>query len=269
MVEPTSEYKFADDMPILVGEGDSVEDPYVVDASTAEDFNFWMVELLRRINHAQKSYWKTLSCQKVKGVKRDTYRYRIEKKDFPPEQTVTDTIAFYFRPQSSSLGIKMPEILAPECFVHKGFKIPRELAWLHEYGETKNYAESGKGTSFAYGALNVKATLYIYDTNLASIDPSPTSANVQKEFDADTANIIALNRKVEAWGESKFIGNVLCSGFVLENEFTILLIGVAQDSFFKLRISFAKDSDFYYLLNDSTHAFARHVMHLALIDKAM
>lgn len=185
--------------------------------------------------------WRSLD----EGLKFDPvtqlHSYRFERKQLTDAQIETETISFFFRIEPDlpgELDIGMPNGPVVSAL---NVMFPYEIGWLRydasqeiDYGDERNSPNLGVG--FAYGALGVKATVYVY--------PMEQNSSLDVEFEQAARGVEALNSDLFAWPDRETAEGIR-KRFWREGEearqVTMLGLTTANGQFIKLRITWHRD----------------------------
>ena len=175
------------------------------------------------------------------------YSFRFERKELTDAEIVNSTIRFYFnisddyRDNTPALsGSQLPRVRFQD------FWLPRVIGWLHYQDEkTVDYAKEHDrpdlGVGLAFGALGIKATIYIY--------PVPEhfrgDADVLRtEFEQSVDNVEKVTSNIEARPEKSikhgFFERSWMMGEEAESE-TALGIAIKKGYFVKYRVTWVRD----------------------------
>jgi hypothetical protein len=262
---------FGIDLPIICGTGNSREEPFVVNAKTVDEAFDVMVTLIRLIGIGGGRYWRSLSCTRIEHMFSELFQYKIEVEEFSHGEVVSINRNHYFEFPEMAAGTAglLPTIRA--ISTASGLWIPEEIGWLHAYGQPINNEKvsPGLGQTFAYGTVDTKATLYTYDRKLDVIDPDVFSLTMQNEFHDATNNIVQVYPTAQAWGNSFDLRDILISGFIIGDDYTLLCLGSARNKFLKLRITFPKNSEYFELYHYCIQEFENLVKSNRSTDRSV
>ena len=171
--------------------------------------------------------------------------YRIERKVLTPSEVVTETIAYYFDVSAAQIsGLDRFETGAGMPVVSLGENLPSEIGWLHyDPDQSVNYAEQHNrpdlGVGAAYGAIGIKATLYLYPGPRTPIDRDA----LRRQFEQAASDLESNNPNVTAWLDADVgTGNFLRIWRVGDgDQATALALTSYRGHFVKVRTTWYRD----------------------------
>ena len=175
------------------------------------------------------------------------YSVRFERKELREDEIDTQIIRFYFR-LSDYYGPFSPnlELIDFPSVSYGGIRLPVAIGSLHHIQEKSVYYAKEKdrpdlGVGFAYEAVDIKATVYIYPVpaGLAVSDET-----LRRAFEQSASEVEAVTPDITAWPDasdtSGFNERAWMMGKDAEKA-TVLGIGIVQGHFVKYRLTWVRD----------------------------
>ncbi len=101
----------------------------------------------------------------------------------------------------------------------------------------------------------IKATVYVYDKGRADVPKDVVASVAKEEFKSAVSELMRVNPKAKALGDPSHNGVMFQQKFVIDQNFSVVALGVRAESFIKLRITFVQDPLLVDLVNQSLAAF--------------
>ena len=247
---------FGYDLKISGGFGQSRADLIVVVASHPADASLTEMLVLRGIGKGRGILWRTLERTQLKHEGMSLEQVKIETKAVSDTEIITQRENYYFdvghatpdrRPLPTAIGYRHSRT---------GMVLPYEIGWLHFDSVTDNEPVApGLGQTIAYGAPGIKATVYVYDKGRADVPKDVVASVAKEEFKSAVSELMRVNPKAKALGDPSNNGVMIQQKFVIDQDFSIVALGVKAGSFIKLRITFVQDPLLMDLVNQSLAAF--------------
>lgn len=245
------------ELNIASGSGKSRDDPIIVLDFNSLEASRTVMKLLMGLGMGRGILWRVLARNLFKHNKFSIEQIEIETKDITDTEIITTRENYYFDVSKViTYQDHLPDVIA---FSDEGVKLdfPFELGWLHFKGITDHESlVSGLGKGIAYGALGIKATVYVYDNTRSDIsDDIDSSIDVQKEFKRAVFDFIEANPTAGSSGELSIYKGFLIQAFSIGENFSIIGLSVFSGKFIKLRITHVQDA----LLVDVSNQFIASV----------
>lgn len=244
------------ELNIASGSGKSRDDPIVVLDSNPLDASKTEMTLLMGLGMGRGVLWRTLARNPIKHSNIFIEQIEIEIKEITDTEVITTRENYYFNVSKVITNQDhLPEVIA---YSDVGIKLdlPFELGWLHFKGVTDHESDSpGAGVGIAYGALGIKATVFVYDNTRADISDDIDSIDVQNEFKRAVFDFIEASPTAGTSGELSKNRSFLLQAFNVGGNFSITGLGVFRGKFIKLRITHVQDA----LLIDVSNQFIASV----------
>jgi hypothetical protein len=134
--------------------------------------------------------------------------------------------------------------------------LPYELGWLHYNEVTDNErTTTGLGQTIQYGAPGINATFYIYDRKRSDIPSDIDTSVVRNEFEAAVSDLIEAHPTASRLGEFSKSKALLIQIFKIDNNLSVVALGIFRGKFIKMRITFVDDPLLVDAVNQSIMAF--------------
>jgi len=179
--------------------------------------------------------------------KEKLYSVRFERKELREDEIDTQIVRFYFR-VSDPYGSFAPNLERMDfpSVNFGGIRLPVAIGSLHhvpakivDYAKEKDRPDLGIG--FAYGALGIKGTIYIYPV-LAGMEAGEET--LQRAFEQSASEVEAVTKDISAWPDAEdgtgFKERAWMMGKDAEKA-TVLGIGIVQGHFLKYRLTWLRD----------------------------
>ncbi len=226
-------------------------DSNTIDASMTE------MHILMAIGKGRGILWRTLARTPLENNRLSLEQIQIETKEVTASEIITQQENYYFDVSMSVVlrGKVLPTVIA---FSDNRTKLglPYELGWLHYNGVTDNETTvAGLGQSIAYGAPGIKATVYVYDRKHSDIPSDIDASVVRNEFEVAASDFMEAHPTASRLGELSKSKALLIQTFKIDDDLSVVALGVFRGKFIKLRITFVHDPLLVDLVNQSIAAF--------------
>lgn len=175
------------------------------------------------------------------------YSVRFERKELREDEIDTQIVRFYFR-LSDYYGSFPPnlEVIDFPSVSYGGIRLPVAIGSLHHVpAKTVDYAKDKDrpdlGVGFAYEAVGIKGTVYIYPVPAGMAADHET---LRRAFEQSASEVEAVTQDISAWPDandtSGFNERAWMMGKDAEKA-TVLGIGIVQGHFVKYRLTWVRD----------------------------
>jgi hypothetical protein len=179
--------------------------------------------------------------------KEKLYSVRFERKELREDEIDTKTVRFYFR-LSDYYGPFVPNLERMDLpsVSYGGIRLPVAIGPLHHVpAKTVDYAKEKDrpdlGVGFAYEAVGLKGTVYIYPVPAGMAASDET---LRRAFEQSASEVEAVTQDISAWPDandtSGFNERAWMMGKDAEKA-TVLGIGIVQGHFVKYRLTWVRD----------------------------
>jgi hypothetical protein len=181
--------------------------------------------------------------------KEQLYSFCFERKALKEDEINSDAIRFFFK-LSDHNGAKSQRVDLMEfpSVIFGGIKLPRSIGWLHfndaksvDYAKQNDRPDLGMG--FAFEALGMKATVYIYPVSAGVVKGEETLLDA---FNQSSADVEEANEDLEAWPDNEaslgFMERSWMQGQHAERA-TVLGITIVRGHFVKYRLTWTRDTE--------------------------
>lgn len=179
--------------------------------------------------------------------KEKLYSVRFERKELREDEIDTQIVRFYFR-LSDDYGSFAPNLERVDfpSVSFGGIRLPVAIGSLHHVpAKTVDYAKEKDrpdlGVGFAYEALGIKGTVYIYPVPAGMEAGEET---LRRAFEQSASEVETVTKDISAWPDpedaSGFNERAWMMGKDAEKA-TVLGIGIAQEHFVKYRLTWVRD----------------------------
>lgn len=175
------------------------------------------------------------------------YSVRFERKELREDEIDTQIVRFYFR-LSDYYGSFPPnlQVIDFPSVSYGGIRLPVAIGSLHHVpAKTVDYAkDKGRpdlGVGFAYEAVGIKGTVYIYPV------PSGMAAGdetLRRAFEQSASEVEAVTEDISAWPDADDTSGFQERAWMMGNDAekaTVLGIGIVQGHFVKYRLTWVRD----------------------------
>lgn len=179
--------------------------------------------------------------------KEKLYSVRFERKELREEEIDTQMVRFYFR-LSDYYGSFAPNLERMDFpSVHYGgVRLPVAIGSLqHVPAKTVDYAKEKDrpdlGMGFAYEALGITGTVYIYPVPAGMVASDET---LQRAFEQSSAEVEAVTKDIAAWPDAEDASGFKERAWMVgkgAEKVTVLGIGIVQGHFVKYRLTWVRD----------------------------
>jgi len=247
---------FGLELNISGGGGQSRDDPIVVLDSNRVDAAKTEMDVLRGLGIERGMLWTTLARTPVQHNGALFEQIKIGTKLVTQSVIITQRENYYF--DVSMAGDAEKIIPALVAFVDKKTKLalPYEFGWLHFDGITDHEPRvPGLGESLAYGALGIKATVYVYDRLRTDIGSDVNTGIGRNEFDSAVQELVAFDPSASQSGEFSGGSSLLIETFRTPSGLSVVGLAICRGKFVKLRVSLADDPVLVDVVKESIAAF--------------
>jgi hypothetical protein len=179
--------------------------------------------------------------------KEKLYSVRFERKELREDEIDTQIVRFYFR-LSDSYGSFAPDLERMDfpSVSYGGIRLPLAIGLLHhvpaktvDYTKEKDRPDLGMG--FAYEALGITGTVYIYPV------PAGTEAGeetLRRAFEQLASEVEAVTKDISAWPDAEDASGFKERAWTMGNDAekaTLLGIGIVHGHFVKYRLTWVRD----------------------------
>ena len=179
--------------------------------------------------------------------KETLYSVRFERKKLLEDEIDTQSVRFYFR-LSDYDGTFAPNLdgIDVPSVSHGGIRLPVAISSLHyapektvDYAKEKDRPDLGVG--FAYEAVGVKGTVYIFPvpTGMAAGDDT-----LRRVFEQSASDVEAVNQDISAWPDANDTSGFKEREWMMGKDAekaTVLGIGIVHRHFVKYRLTWVRD----------------------------
>lgn len=181
--------------------------------------------------------------------KEQLYSLRFERKALKEDEIDNQVIRYYFK-LSDFYGAMAPRIDRMD-FPSVSFgsvRLPVSIGWLHHnQSKTVDYAKKNDrpdlGMGFAYEALGIKATVFVYPVP-AGMEQSEDTLSAA--FEQSVSEVETLNDDIKAWPDREpsdgFRERAWMVGEAAERA-TVLGMGIVGGHFVKYRLTWTRDQE--------------------------
>lgn len=234
---------FGIDLPISGGSGNSRSDPIVLELQCPDEASKIEMTVAKCIYGRLGMHWRSVAKSIVEStIQKHTFEVKFAEGD----QIVTERRNFYF----DLRNVALPEHnTTPLCLcdlpVTTDSKVPYEIGWLHfDQAIDNELTQQGLGLSVALSAPQTKVMIYRYGYGRNDLVYSDAPNIVHSEFEDATQDILKLTHGLKLVQDIEE-PNFLFRSFVAENLFTLLVLGLYEGQFYKVRATIDGASDQY------------------------
>lgn len=175
------------------------------------------------------------------------YSVRFERKELREDEIDTQIVRFYFRlsDYSGSFAPNLERVVFPSVS-YGGIRLPVAIGSLHhvpantvDYAEEKDRPDLGVG--FAYEAVGIKGTVYIYPV-LAGMEAGEDT--LRRAFEQSASEIEAVTKDISAWPDAEDASSFKKRAWMMGKDAekaTVLGIGIVRGHFVKYRLTWVRD----------------------------
>jgi hypothetical protein len=266
---------FGLDLPIGSGFGSSREDPVVILASDPMAVAWIEMTLLNCAGKALGRLWRVLGRNSLDGEWRNIEQLQLETIELTSIEIITQQVNSYFdvtammaNPGPAQNGQGRPSRLIAYVDPASRIAFPYEIGWMHFEGAmASDAADPGLGQMIEYKALNMKASVYIYDRNMVHFPERFDTDFLAPEFDAAASDVFQFNSDVKAVEGQRLARNkngtsYIRQDFQIGSDRSVLALTVARRNYVKMRATWLAEP----LFDDIGDEFIEAVVDLASTD---
>lgn len=252
---------FGYDLPFGDGDGNSIECPIIIQTKDAYEAASSKLTLLRCIMSTLEVMWKVIGNEIININGRKIEMLRFDVKWPENDQVITETRAYYFDVTNvDDQSNNSPALYGFRLGEKIGIGLPFQLDWLHFVDKTDfDYQSSGLGQSYAYSAMYIKATIYVYNKSYSLLNHITTADIFKNEFENVNNEYLLLNPNSKiSWDEQD--QNILLKSYDIDEAYSVVLLSIVNNYFIKLRLTNSTPSEGYVFkcMNESI----AHLIHL-------
>jgi len=266
---------FGLDLPIGSGFGSSREDPVVILASEPMAVASIEMLLLNCVGKVLGRLWRVLGRNSLDRGWRNIEQLQLETIELTSAEIITQQVNFYFDvtammansgPAQDGQG-RQSRLIA---YVDAASRIvfPYEIGWMHFEGAmASSPTDPGLGQTIEYKALNMKASVYIYDRNIIRFPERFDPDFLALEFEAAGSDVLQFNSDVRIVEDQRLARSkngtfYIRQDFKIGGDRSVLALTVARRNYLKMRLTWLAEP----LFDNIGDEFIDAVVDLASMD---
>jgi hypothetical protein len=266
---------FGLDLPIGSGFGSSREDPVVILASDPMAVAWIEMLLLNCAGKALGRLWRVLGRNALDGEWSNIEQLQLETIELTSAEIITQQVNSYFDLTAllANSGLTQHSQGRPSrlvAYVDAASRIvfPYEIGWMHFEGAmASDPADPGLGQMIEYKALNMKASVYIYDRNILHFPERFDPDFLAPEFGVAASDVFQFNSNVrvvedQRLARSKIGTSYIRQDFEIGGDHSVLALTTAHRNYVKMRVRWLAEP----LFDDIGDEFIDAVVDLASTD---
>ncbi len=236
---------FGKDLKISGGTGNSLGDLIILEPQSDYDASWTEMEVAKCVYSRLGWHWRAIGRSKIEETGKHVEKLSCEVKYTEGDQIVTEKRNFYFDLSNIDLGGRD---VSPTCGfnlgANTGLGLPYQLGWFHfDYLINNEDTQAGMGVSVAYSAPTTKATVYVYNKEIADIKHT-NEGQLEAEFASAKSELFSVYAHAKQIAE-KFDDNLLFAAFDIDSAYSLITLSAVGNHFFKVRATLDPSTEKY------------------------